>query len=201
MTTRWGRFARGQIAAVFSTFVAAFSHGFAGGSHPPLFAMALALAFSGVVCVFLAGKRLSRIRLALSVALSQLLYHGLFTLFGSGGTPTGTVTAPHHGAIVFSPGTGGTVIMNPADQWMLLAHAAAAAITFAVLLHGERLCIGLATLARVAFAVLVGRMPWSASPTALKLSAPSGHRSAVPHRSLVIVSSLRHRGPPHPRFA
>lgn len=196
MTTRWGRFARGQVAAIFSTFVAAFSHGVAGGSHPPLFAIALALAFSGVVCVFLAGVRLSRIRLAASVIFSQLLYHGLFSLFGGTGTPTGTVTAHHHGAISFSPVASGGFVTATTDQWMLLAHAAAAVLTFAVLLHGERLCIGLGTLARVAFAVLVGRMPWSSSPVPLRLSAPTGHRPAVPHRLAIVVSSLRHRGPP-----
>lgn len=202
MTTRWGRFARGQIAAVFSTFVAAFCHGVSGGGHPPLFAVALAFAFSGMACVFLAGVRLSKTRLALSVALSQLLYHGLFSLFGSAAAAAGSATAQHHGLITFSPASPTTVALIPSDHWMLLGHAAAAVVTFAVLLHGERLCVALATLAGIAFSVLVRQSAWSATPTPLKISEPTGHRVVLPYRMSLTVSSLRHRGPPFvTRFA
>ncbi|MEX1078808.1 MAG: DUF1775 domain-containing protein [Homoserinimonas sp.] len=55
MTSRWARLIRGQGVAVFATFAAGFSHGIGDGAHPPLVAMALALAFSGVACVFLAS--------------------------------------------------------------------------------------------------------------------------------------------------
>src|SRR5690554_5818533 len=104
MTTRWARVLRGQVVAVCATFTAAFSHGAADGAHPPLAAIALALAFSSIVCVFLAAARLSRLRLAASVAVSQLLYHGLFSLFGVAAASTGTMSSGHHGSVVFAPG-------------------------------------------------------------------------------------------------
>jgi len=201
MTTRWARVVRGQFVAAFATFVAAFSHGVVGGGHPPLFAVALALAFSGIACVALAGARLSRLRLGASVAISQLLYHGLFTLFGAGAPSGGAMTSHHHGVVVLSPGAVDVGAAQAADPWMLLAHAGAAVATFVVIVHGENLCSSLATLARLAIVALV-RHPAPSQPAPARFRAPTGHRAAVQHRSLILSSSLAHRGPPAaPRFA
>jgi hypothetical protein len=159
MTTRWARVLRGQVVAIVSTFAAAFSHGFADGAHPPLVAMVLALAFSSVACVVLAGVRLSRTRLAASVAVSQLLYHGLFSLFGPAATATGTVTSGHHGTIVFTPGLTEQVSFSASDQWMLVAHISAAALTFAMLVQGERAVLAIGALRLLVIATLAWRLP------------------------------------------
>jgi hypothetical protein len=88
MNTRWARFARGWIAAIVSLFVAACSHALAGGALPATAGLALCLAFSGAVCVLLAGKTLSLARLSIAVGLSQLPFHGLFSLLTD--APLGT---------------------------------------------------------------------------------------------------------------
>src|SRR5690554_826187 len=124
MTSRWARLIRGQFVAVLSTFVAAFSHGFADGAHPPAVAVVLALAFSSMVCAFLAtakpsSARLPRVRLAASVAVSQAIYHGLFSVFGPAGVPPGSVVSGHHGTVVFTSGSAQQVAVASSDQWML----------------------------------------------------------------------------------
>src|SRR5690606_1991210 len=196
MMTRWARVLRGQIVAVVSTFAAAFSHGFADGAHPPIVAMVLALAFSSVACVLLAGVRLSRTRLAVSVAVSQLLYHGLFSLFGPAATATGTVTSGHHGTIVFTPGITEQVGFSAADQWMLIAHVAAAALTFATLVKGERALLAISALRLMVLATLAWRLPLN--PVALPAGNrfPTAQRTAPLRRRLMLASLLTLRRPP-----
>lgn len=196
MTTRWARVVRGQVVAVVSTFAAAFSHGFADGAHPPLVAMVLALAFSSVACVLLAGVRLSRARLAASIAVSQLLYHGLFSLFGPAATATGTVTSGHHGTIVFTPGITPQATFSESDQWMLLAHLVAAALTFAMLVQGERALLAIGTLRHLLRLALAWRLP--RGPVALPAGNrfPTAQRTAPLRRRLILTSPLTLRGPP-----
>lgn len=197
MTTRWARVLRGQVVAVVSTFAAAFSHGFADGAHPPLVAMVLALAFSSVACVLLASVRLSRTRLAASVAVSQLLYHGLFSLFGPAATATGTVvTSGHHGTIVFAPGITEQVSFSAADQWMLVAHIAAAALTFVMLVQGERALLAISALRLMVLSTLAWRLPLN--PVALPAGNrfPTAQRTDPLRRRLILTSPLTLRGPP-----
>lgn len=203
MTTRWARFARGWFVAVFATFVAAFSHVFAGGSHPPPFAIALALAFSAIACIFLAGGRLSRLRLSLSVAFSQLLYHGLFGIFGASGdvaAPAAITTVGHqhgsHPAATITSDASSSVGFAGADPGMLMAHAAAGVATFALLVYGESLCAGLVRLTGLVINAFALRMPWSPVPTTPRLFTATGSRGAIPHKLALLASSLRHRGPP-----
>jgi hypothetical protein len=196
MTSRWARLVRGQIVAVSATFVAAFSHGAADGGHPPLVAIALALAFSSVACVLLATAHLSRARLAASVAITQLLYHGLFSLFGTAGQPTSVITSGHHGTIVISSGAG-EAASGATDPWMLAAHAAAAVVTFAILVRGERSLAAIWALARLIVAALTWwRLPPAAHPVRFRSRFPTGQRTEVTHRSVILTSSLSHRGPP-----
>lgn len=196
MTTRWARVARGQVVAVFATFIAAFSHGIADGAHPPLAAMALALAFSSVICVFLATTRLSRVRLAASVAISQLLYHGLFSLFGVAGAPTGTMISGHHGTVIFTPGAAVPTTVTAADQWMLVAHLGAAVLTFAMLMRGERALMAIGILAVLLISALAWRLPPVTAPLPSGARFPTAARTQLPHRLLILVSALTHRGPP-----
>ncbi|MFZ2964070.1 MAG: hypothetical protein WA006_05235, partial [Rhodoglobus sp.] len=82
MTTRWARFVRGWVTAGFAVFVAAFAHVAAGGHAPDWLAVAVSLAFAGILCVPLAGKTLSLTRLTISVAGAQAVFHTLFALSG-----------------------------------------------------------------------------------------------------------------------
>ena len=202
MTKRWARVVRGQAVAVFATFAAAFSHGMADGGHPPIAAIALALAFSSVACVFLSATHFSRPRLAASVAISQLIYHGLFSLFGTAGSAPGAMTAGHHGSVSFTsnsftPIATGQAGAVPSDLWMLVAHFGAAVLTFALLVRGERSLITVGSVAGLFIAALSWwRLPHLPDRVPSSRRVPTGQRAEIPHRQLILTSSLRHRGPP-----
>jgi hypothetical protein len=212
MTTRWARVVRGQAVAVIATFAAAFSHGAADGAHPPVAAIALALAFSSIACVLLTARQFSRRRLAASVAISQLVYHGLFSLFGTAGSAPGAVITGHHGSLAFAPLASGPTLAGStgalssqalfsqalsSDLWMLVAHLGAAVLTFALVVRGEN---ALSAVRRVADLVVAALSRWQVPQVPDLL--PSGRRVAtgqrdhVSHRQLILTSSLRHRGPP-----
>ncbi|PJJ65528.1 hypothetical protein [Compostimonas suwonensis] len=203
MATRWARFARGWLAAVVATFVAAFSHAVAGGGVPSALAIVLSLAFSGMVCVALAGRTLSRVRLAASVLLSQLAFHSLFMLGGStlriGGAvahdhtdPIGSFEsqfAAHSAAAEHSQHLGG-------DQGMVMAHVVAAILTFFALRHGEHAFWSLFASARLSLGVLLDAS-FANAPVDVPPSVPSaGFRVFVPRELRLVLSRLRHRGPP-----
>lgn len=78
---RHQRVLRGTAAAVFATFVALASHMIGGGDLPTAMGVVVPLALSTLVCVLLAGYRLSLPRLSLSVLASQSLFHPLFSVF------------------------------------------------------------------------------------------------------------------------
>jgi hypothetical protein len=88
MSSRWARVLRGLTAAFFAVFVAGFSHVVGGGVQPGGVGVVLALAFSAVVCVALAGKTLSLLRLSIAVGFSQLAFHLLFSV-GAGSVASG----------------------------------------------------------------------------------------------------------------
>jgi hypothetical protein len=69
---------RGVVAAALSTFVAPLAHIAAGGSMSGVLGIVVPLVFSTLVCVLLAGRRLSILRLSLSVAVSQVMFRTLF---------------------------------------------------------------------------------------------------------------------------
>jgi hypothetical protein len=138
VTTRWARFARGWTAAVFSTLVAAGSHAVAGGGSASLLALVVALAFAGVTCVALTGTRLSLLRVAASVALSQVAFHTVFSTIAS--APGGTsVSRPHdHSqALSLDAGEASAAPSHHTDGWMWLGHAVAAVLTIIALRYGE----------------------------------------------------------------
>ncbi len=205
--------ARGTVAALVSVFVAAFSHSLAGGRLPGVAGLALCLAFSVLVCVALAGRRLPRTRLAASVAASQAMYHWLFGALGSGALGSGTAGSgaassgagvttgmhghPHDAAL-------GTVALAPQPHGegdMLAAHLAAALVTFLVLVFGERT---IAATVRFARALVVSLLPAAPDAPAVRAPArlfPTRLRIARPGGRRVDHSGLRHRGPPAASFA
>ena len=204
MAPRWTRFARGWLTAGFSVVVAAFSHVAGGGAEPGALGVVLALAFAVPLCIALTGRRASLLRLAVSVAASQLAFHLLFSL--GGGVGSGASSAGgHHSPLVVTaappdllaaPG-GHHMAMVGGLMWV--AHVVAALVTVVGLRWGahclERLAVvavhGLARVRRV----LVGAVPTvSAGPRLRPVVAVPGRR-APPLRA---IGARPLRGPPLP---
>ena len=133
---------RGVVAAAFSTFVALLSHIAGGGSMPGVLGIVVPLMFSTLVCVLLAGRRLSIIRLSLSVAVSQVLFHTLFVLGAAHGSPSMTMPSGHlsHGTPVTLDGSAMPMLHDGhAGAGMWLAHIVAGVVTIAALHRAETL--------------------------------------------------------------
>ncbi|MBF4632895.1 hypothetical protein ITJ38_00590 [Agreia pratensis] len=202
MSTRWTRVARGTLAAGFSTFVAAFSHAAAGGSAPSIAALSLAIAFSTMICVALAGRGLSYWRIGASVAVSQVFFHTLFSLIATPAARTpGSAPAAHSGhdmAAMFAP-TGpaaSSALAIGIDVAMIAGHVFAAVVTFAAIVWGERAVRGLLAAALVRATRLSALLVPSPSfaPPAIRVGRV--HRIDAPAMLEVLRASLWHRGPP-----
>jgi len=196
MSTRSARVARGLIAAGFATFVAALFHVAGGGLPPSAVALTLSLVFSGLGCIVLAGKRSSLWRSASSVALSQFLFHALFSLSPSAhfAGATGHLHPGSHLTMV-TDGAAATPMsgMSISGSWMWLAHAAAALLTLAALSYGERVFVAVSeftafSLRRLLTAVAVVDVPVAQARVE---TVPV----ILPDRT-VVLGRLRHRGPP-----
>ncbi|WP_157156451.1 hypothetical protein [Diaminobutyricimonas sp. LJ205] len=143
--SRWLRVARGFGATGVSTIVAATAHGVAGGGFPAAIALGFAILFGGLAGMLLAGRPLGRVRLAVTVVTAQLIFHGLFTLFGSA---TGTARivethGSHHNSYAFIGGAADAPV--PAD--MTLMHLMAAIASYALIRHGLQVFARLIQLA------------------------------------------------------
>lgn len=196
MSTRSARVARGLIAAGFATFVAALFHVAGGGLPPSAVALTLSLMFSGLGCIVLAGKRSTLWRSASSVALSQFLFHALFSLSPSAHF-TGATGHLHPGSHLTMVMDGAPAMPMPAmslsGSWMWLAHAAAALLTLAALRYGERVFVAVSeftafSLRRLLAAVAVVDVPVAQARVE---TVPV----ILPDRT-VVLGRLRHRGPP-----
>jgi len=183
---------RGVATAAVALIVAAVSHSFGGGAAPSPVGVSLATAVAVPVSVFLAGRRLSALRMMMSVGASQFAFHTLFALSPSTGEAL-SVAPAHHVPVVVLDATvleGGPSGHHSGSMW--IAHAIAALVTFVILFLGERAVWGL-------FALAGGRAAGAAFS-----ARPHGH----PHltvagsglfdlvRRLAVLSRMRHRGPP-----
>jgi hypothetical protein len=200
--TRWMRVLCGSLGALFATFVAAFSHVLAGGAPPSTAAMMLSLALSIPLCVALVGPALSLWRTTTAVALSQAMFHGLFSGISSSGSVMMTEHAGHDGTAVTILGAGGGVApgaSHAASMW--LAHAAAAALTVVALRYAESAVLRLRE-ATVLFlgtlAALITAVPMLGAPRTPRVGCT---RTVLPRDLTLLFSALRHRGPPVPRAA
>ncbi|WP_146077270.1 hypothetical protein [Rathayibacter tritici] len=199
MQTRGVRVARGASAALAATATAAASHTLAGAVTPAPAVLALAAAFAVVVCVLLSGRHLSLPRLTASVLLSQIAYHGLFLVTGTGGEvsvigTTGRAAHFHDGSTIeLIAGEGGHAAHGPL---MLVAHLAAAGLTIAALRHGERLFWTLgAELHRVVVRI-VAEASALALPQSPGVAVTGAPEPRAPRTLDTVLSVLRHRGPP-----
>ncbi len=189
MHSRWARVARGWTAAAFATFVAAFSHALGGGATPSAFGILASLVLSGMLCSLLAGRTLSLWRLSASVALSQVLFHGLFVSLGTpipGASPMGGM--PGGMPIDAAP------LAHHAGASMWLAHVVAGLITLIGFRYAEQAFWGIADTARLALARLTSLVvPVLATPRAsVTLPETRELRSGLTH----LLHSMSHRGPP-----
>lgn len=204
--SRSARLSRGFLAAAFSTVVALGSHVLAGGSMPGLLGIVVPLVFATSASITLAGLRRSWLRLSVSVALSQLLFHTLFVVGASSAATVVGGTGAHagHGADPVLVGLGAAAgsathagHAGHAGPWMMLAHAAAAAVTVVTLRRGEVVLARLTSLADSIVSVFF-------LPVARLLVLPAHPRAAlsgdegvwVPAPLSAIASSVVRRGPP-----
>ncbi|MGN7861766.1 hypothetical protein ACTJI8_14390 [Microbacterium sp. 22303] len=195
--TRAGRTIRGLIAALVATFVASVSHSTADGAPAPLIGMVLALLFAAPVCIALAGRRLSWIRLSIAVGLSQIAFHGLLLIgVGSGsGSVAAGIGAHVHGAELANVlgstavDAGHTLHLQPA---MWVAHAIAALLTVLALGRGEQ---ALRALLDLSGWNLIARLLTAAPVPAHRI--PTAPRRVTPTlRSRFVLTVVSRRGPP-----
>lgn len=195
--TRAGRTVRGLIAALVATFVASVSHSTADGALAPAIGMVLALLFAAPVCIALAGRRLSWIRLSVAVVLSQFVFHGLLLIgvgSGSGSATTGLGGHLHGAGLAAALGTttvdaGHALHLQPA---MWVAHAIAAVLTVLALGRGEQTLRALVALTGWA---LIARLLTAAPAPVHRI--PSAPRAALAVlRSLFALTAVTRRGPP-----
>lgn len=186
---------RGFAAASLATFAALAGHVTGGGQMPGSIGILIPWVLSFMVCVLLAGRKLSVIRLSLSVAISQFLFHVLFVL----GTiqPSGQAVGHVHGAPLVLPAGIGMTEAVAADGLMWVGHLMAALVTVVVAYRGERMLLALRALA-VQLARWVRRRVDAAlsSPDLLDVrilrSAPVGARVLESR----IFTTLQGRAPP-----
>lgn len=195
------RLLRGLASSAIATFVALLSHVTAGGDMPAWVGIVIPWVFAMAVCTLLAGRRLSAVRLSISVVVSQVLFHTLFVLGSvSSGSDAAHVHETHlspahlHGALAITPSAGGEVPAMSGMMW--LGHAAAAVLTIVALYAGERTLRALRTIATRLVAWLRRRLssmpPVVTAPARQILSAwraPSIVRN-------VSATPVSRRGPP-----
>ncbi|RZU66604.1 hypothetical protein EV379_2967 [Microterricola gilva] len=201
MSTRAARTLKGLAAASFSTFVALFSHVSGGGAMPGLLGVLVPLILALPFCVAFAGRRLSVPRLAASVAVSQFLFHSLFSM--------GATSAPAMGSMSGHAGHGMPIVLDAAlpaqlghsDSQMWAAHLVAGVLTVAALYSGEAVLARLAAftcfLLRRIVPALVGG---PATPPRLSLTLRAVDLTTRMPLG-VFPSSAPHRGPPALAFS
>lgn len=187
------------MAAIIATFTALLSHVVAGGDMPGWIGIGVPLLLSVMVSVLLAGRRLSLLRLTVSVSVSQFLFHTLFVLGAI--SPSGTVRAHHHDAPLMLPPAAGELTAVAPDAGMWLAHVVAATATTAILYRGERAVQQLLQAARTAVVWVVGViaraliLPVDARPRVAPRTFGGVNRAGI---GLRVVTQLQRRGPPLP---
>jgi len=192
-SARPSRVLRGLGAAGLATFVATVLHVAAGGDAPSSATLGLTLAFSTFACVALAGRRPGAWRTALSVVVSQVLYHLLFSL-----DPGTALTRPlplGHTHTAMAGMDLPTSVTGSVDAPMWGAHLTAAILTIAGLLAGEWILASLARLPRGLRAWFCRLLP-VLLPHRDRLSIAPAARPAFSRAEEPALRALTRRGPP-----
>ncbi len=190
MRSRAGRAARGWVAAIVATTIAAVSHGLADGAFPSLFGFGASVLLAGSAGTLLTARERSGWRLAATVAISQALFHGLFSALGTPSAPASATS--HHGHAALDAATTAAPAHDHTTMWA--AHVIAAVITFVLLRHAESGVLAVARGVRLVAQRLLGWFAAPAVPSRRVFAAPC--RAPRLTRLLLTLSSLRYRGPP-----
>ncbi|KQZ25188.1 hypothetical protein [Microbacterium sp. Root553] len=186
---------RGFAASSLAIFIALAGHLTGGGAMPGPLGIVVPWLLSVMICVLLAGRRLSLTRMSLSVALSQFLFHVLFVL----GTvaPSG-VSAPHvHGGPIVIPTGPGISEAVVADGSMWIGHGIAALVTVLALHRGERLILALHTLSGQAVRWMRRRLDAALVRPALPALVRTRGEFLLQRASAPVhLTTLRGRAPP-----
>ena len=192
---------RGLVVACTSLLVAAAAHVTGGGQIGEV-GFVLALAFSVLVSIGLAGRSVSRLRIAVSVVLSQGAFHLLFGI-GAGYRPSAIAATPGMqmpgmSDVPISVLTPAATTAAPTESmsdsgWMWIAHGVAALITIVALVWGEktfwqvtdRVALVLVRLISPLEPILVPRRQLPG--VIFEINEPSAR---------FLLAGLRHRGPP-----
>lgn len=183
---------RGFVAASIATFVALASHVWVDARMPGPLGILVPWLLSFMLCTLLAGRTLSLLRLSLSVAVSQLLFHALFVLGSI--TPQGGFAPHDHGAMVLA--FDGAALPIPADAGMWGAHAVAAVVTIGMLHRGEQLVRALLRAASELCAWLGRAVLLPAPAPVVRPVAARWVVVAAPRRRDPLLAGVRRRGPP-----
>ena len=203
------RILRGWIGALLCTCLAAASHTLIDGDLPPLPILGLLLCIGAVICTALASSRISLLRTALAVLLSQGAYHGAFALFGHQHQVAGLLNedsglaghAAHTLTLGVDTSVAAAAVAEPSSSWLMpLAHVLAAAVTIAALRRSE---IAVRAFAEVLSLYVPRLILFIRSLPSVRGKQPL---LGVAYRSLVLRDVLRpalhRRGPPRgPAFA
>lgn len=192
-SARSSRALRGFGAATLATFVATLLHVAAGGNTPSSATLGLTLAFSTFACVALAGRRHRTWRTIASVAVSQVLYHLLFSLDPGTALARPLPLGHTHQAMAGMTGLGS--VPGHVDGPMWGAHLTAAVLTVVGLLAGERILASLARLPR-GLRVLFSRLLPVLLPPRDQLSLSPAARPAFSRAAEPALRALTRRGPP-----
>jgi hypothetical protein len=199
------RLGRGAAVASAAVAVALAGHVAAGGAVPGPAGVLVPLLLAIPVCAVVSGLRLPWLRLVLSVALSQALFHLLFTL-GAPGAPgvastldgaTGTAGHPHteHAAALDALTTSGHALH--ADGPMTVAHLLAGLVTVALLRSGEVALHRAARALRRIVLRLLPALPASAPTGTARRTRPARAHGDVPATSVLLTAAdVVRRGPP-----
>lgn len=195
------RLLRGVAAAFVATFTALLVHLLGGGQFPSFLGLLVPLTFSLLVCVRLAGRKLSFPRLAIAITVSQTFFHTLFSIFvprSAAGLPTGGSHGGHQmpmGPLQISGDAAAVATISPA---MLALHACAAAVTTLAFHWSEVVLARLAALARLVLRVCFPLVVVSVAVPERIVGTVCVEVSVDRMESL--LSPLRRRGPPLKAF-
>lgn len=202
MSTRVARTLKGLAAASFSTFVALFSHVSGGGAMPGPLGVLVPLILALPLCVALAGRRVSVPRLTASVAVSQFLFHSLFSM-GATSAPAGSLSghAGHGMPIVLDATMLPAAQLGHSDTQMWAAHLIAGILTVAALYSGEAVLARLAAFTCFLLRRIVPALvdDPKAPPRAILTLRAVDLTTRLPLG--VFPSSAPHRGPPAIAFS
>ena len=187
MTSRQLRLKRAAAATSVATTLAAVSHTVGGGMPPhPLLVIALSILLIPLAAVLI-GRRPSAARTALTVLVSQAVFHVLFQVLAGSLTDAATPASGHaHHTATLGP----VVAAVAPDAPMLLSHAFAALATTLLVWNGERMLRAIADWARARLLPVVPVLP-------VRTRAPLAPSTVIVTTRLTPLSAVvNRRGPP-----